>query len=46
MKQLAGDKSYEQLNKDQISMRLKHGELILTNRELVLPVHYKQLLEI
>lgn len=26
-------------------MRLKHGELILVNKELVLPVHYKQLLE-
>lgn len=39
-------KSLEQLDKERISMRLKHEDLIKVKRELVLPAHYKALVEL
>jgi hypothetical protein len=39
-------KSLEQIDKERISMRLKHEDLLRVKRELVLPAHYKTLLEL
>lgn len=39
-------KTLEEIMKDEISMKLKHSELLSVTRELVLPAHYKVLLEL
>lgn len=39
-------KSYEDIMKEELSMKLKHSELLSVTRELVMPAHYKILLDI
>eukprot|EP00347_Sterkiella_histriomuscorum_P020493 403337591 len=46
MKQTGTNKNYQQMQVDQLSMRLKHGQLLSITRELVLPSHYKLLLDL
>ena len=45
-KQVKSSVRYEDLYKHQISERLKYSELLSVKRELVLPVHFKILLEL
>jgi hypothetical protein len=45
-KQVKSSVRYEDLYKQQISERLKYSELLSVKRELVLPVHFKILLEL
>lgn len=46
MQQEKSTRKLEAINKDELNMRLKHSELISVTRVLVLPVHYKILLDL